>query len=442
MTHNVVNTLLIKDLFSSISARGCILAPIRFKPLDDQAIFEGDYDFVIAPASVPEALRATREILTQHGIDFAIYRRKPGKVRLAILSSDKSKQVIIEFWQELETSKLPGTASAILWQDLEPYIQIDPDSITGYRMAYDVEAAYYICHLLEKNKRIDQGLAPTRLRLYRESNALSDEIATLVTSVKSNADIAKAAASARDYLINQNIVRRQADITTTLGNIVKKLPYALFKLRLSIARSHRFIDFIGPDGVGKTSLIEAAAGSIFPSGRYFRFKKTYRKSVLYAVVHPVLKRCYQEKNEGKLAKNQIDDMSSGFLFYIAIIGIFWRNLVSLLIGRIYLSDRSPADLLVAGYRFDNKKIAMRPSAVKDIRFMPTPRAVVHLHAPAEVITSRKKEMNEQQINQYQASIFDVYLIKTPPIYICINTNCSIEQSMQALNKLINKNRSD
>jgi len=439
MAQDTVNALLVKELFASIAEQGCMLAPIRFKPLDDQALFDGDYDFVIAPSSVSEALRVTREVLTRHGIDFAIYRRKFGKIRLAILSDDKSKQLVVEFWRELETRNLPGAYPAVSWESLEPYIESDPDSLTGYRIAPDIEAAYYLCHLLEKNKQVDQGMVPIRLRLYRELGALSDEIATLVASIKTNADIAVAAFSARDYLARKNIILRKKGVLAALYTIGNRLPYTLFKLRLSMAGSHRFIDFIGPDGVGKTSLIEAAAGKTFPSGKYFRFKKTYRKSISYSIAHPILKRIYQARHQEKLAKNQIDDMSSGLLFYISIVGIFWRNLVCLLIGRLYLSDRSPADLLVTGYRFNDKNIAMRPSAIRDIRFMPTSRAVVHLHAPVETITARKQEMNEQQINQYQASIFNVYLIKAPPTYICINTDCSIEQSMLALNKLINKN---
>jgi thymidylate kinase len=438
MTENVVSPAFIRRLFVSITERGCVLAPVRFKALGDQDIFDGDYDFVISPSDVAETLRAIREFLTGHGVDFAIYRRKFGKIRLAILSDDRSAQLIIELWQELEARTLPDTYPALLWQHLQPHIQPDPESLTGYRIAPDVEAAYYLCHLLEKGKKIGQGMTSLRLMRYRDSRELSAEISALVALVRTDADIPAAAISARDFLVSRHILQRSKGPREKFLAAISRIPAMLFKLRLSIAGSHRFIDFIGPDGVGKTSLIEAASGEVFPSGKYFRFKKTYRKSISYSIVHPMLKRLYQRQRGEKLAKNQVDDMSSGFLFYISIAGVFWRNLVCMLTGRLYLSDRSPADLLVAGYRFQDRGIAMRSTAPRDIRFMPTPRAVVHLHAPSEVITSRKQEMNAKQIGEYQEAVFNVYLLKAPPTYICINTNCSLTQSVSALAALANK----
>lgn len=438
MTENVVSSLLVRQLFACIAGRGCVLAPIRFKPFSDEDIFVGDYDFVLSPSDVSETLRAIREFLTGHSVDFAIYRRKVGKIRLAILADDKSRQVIIELWQELEARALPDTYPTLRWLDLQAHIQPDPGSLTGYRIAPDVEAAYYLCHLQEKQKKIEHGLTSVRLKRYQNSQELSTEVSAIVGRIVKDADIPAAALSARDYLVSRNILRRSEGCWGRLHAAINDIPAAMFRLRLSLAGSHRFIDFIGPDGVGKTSLIEAAAGKVFPSGKYFRFKKTYRKSISYSIAHPILKRVFQGKKKQKLAKNQVDDMSSGFLFYLSVAGIFWRNLVCVMTRRIYLSDRSPADLLVTGYRFQNKKIALRSTARRDIRFMPTPRAVVHLHAPSEVITSRKQEMNAEQISDYQSSIFDVYLLKTPPIYIGINTNCSLDKSVSALAALVNK----
>lgn len=438
MTQGQVTHMLIRQLFADINERGCVVAPIRFKPIADQDLFLGDYDFAISPADTNEILRVIRERLTSQGIDFAIYRRKPAKIRIAILSDDQSQQLVLEFWQALETQSLRSTYPSILWEDLKAHIQPDPGSITGYRISPDIEAAYYLCHLLEKRKRLDQGMVPTRLGRYLESEELSADITALISALKTDESIPAAASAAADFLVRKGVLRSIKGGKDYLTVLRSRLHESLFRLRLSMASWHRFVDFIGPDGVGKTSLIEAASGQTFRSGKYFRFKKTYRKSITYSLVHPVLKRSYQRKAKQKLAKNQIDDMSSGLLFYISVAGIFWRNLVSLLVGRIYLSDRSPADLLISGYRFQESQIALRKSALRDIRFMPTPRAVVHLHAPAEVITARKQEMNEAQIRKYQSSMFDVYLIKTPPIYVCINTNCPIEHSLSSLSMLMKK----
>lgn len=438
MTQDQVTPKLIRQLFADIRERGCIVAPIRFKPIGDQDLFHGDYDFVISPSDAGEIMRALRERLTSQGVDFAIYRRKPAKIRIAILSDDQSQQLILEFWQELETRNLRNTYPAILWPDLEKHIQPDPGSITGYRISPDVEAAYYLCHLLEKQKRLDQGMVPARLARYLENKELPEDISKLISALKENESIPGAASAAADYLVHKGVLRSIKNSSDFLTIWRRQIHESLFRLRLSMASWHRFIDFIGPDGVGKTSLIEAASGQTFRSGKYFRFKKTYRKSITYSLVHPVLKRTYQKQAQQKLAKNQVDDMSSGLLFYISVAGIFWRNLVSLLVGRIYLSDRSPADLLISGYRFQGSQIALRKSALRDIRFMPTPRAVVHLHAPAEVITARKQEMNEDQIRKYQSSMFDVYLIKNPPIYVCINTDCPIEHSLSSLSVLMKK----
>lgn len=438
MTQGKVTQMLLRQLFADINERGCIVVPIRFKPIADEDLFLGDYDFAICPTDTSEILRAIRERLTSQGIDFAIYRRKPAKIRIAILSDDQSQQLILEFWQELETRSLRSTYPSIQWEDLKEHIQADSGSITGYRINPDIEAAYYLCHLQEKHKRLDQGMVPIRLGRYLESKELPQDITALISALKSDQSIPGVASAAADYLVRKGVLRSIKRGNDVLKVWQSRLHESLFRLRLSMASWHRFVDFIGPDGVGKTSLIEAASGQTFRSGKYFRFKKTYRKSITYSLVHPILKRIYQRREKQKLAKNQIDDMSSGLLFYISVAGIFWRNIVSLLVGRIYLSDRSPADLLISGYRFQDSQITLRKSALRDIRFMPTPRAVVHLHAPAEVITARKQEMNEAQIRKYQSSMFDVYLIKTPPIYVSINTNCPIEHSLSSLSRLMKK----
>src|SRR5690554_2199233 len=116
MTEDIVSPSLVRRLFARITARGCVLAPVRYKPLSDEDIFEGDYDFAISPTDVPETLRTIREFLTGHGVDYAIYRRKFSKIRRAILSDDKSRQLIIELWQELEVHALPGIRPVLLWQ--------------------------------------------------------------------------------------------------------------------------------------------------------------------------------------------------------------------------------------------------------------------------------------------------------------------------------------
>lgn len=200
------------------------------------------------------------------------------------------------------------------------------------------------------------------------------------------------------------------------------------RLSLSLSRHNRFIYFVGPDGVGKTTLIKQTRKAL-PRSRYFRFKNSYRRSPFYSLLWRTRRYYLRRKHGRRLVKNQVDASMARVLFWVSVNSLFWRNLVALVTGRTLLSDRSPADLALEGHRTDDL-ISLRDGA--PLFAMPPGRAMIHLHAAPDVILARKQEMSESQIRSYQDALFEAYLQRPAPLYISVATDNPVAQCVATI----------
>lgn len=414
------------ELFAAARQRGCVIAPIRPKLLDIEGLHEGDLDIVMNPDHADSLIAAAWDVLSASGTDFAVIRHRQEKIRLEIVDGKLEKTITLEVWLSLQVKRSPGFASRIPWRNLADFIQPDEHSLTGFIMQPDVEACYYLSHLQSKRKMMDAPVVAKRLAYYRELPGLSAETRQNLQALTSQEGIERAAALANHRLNTLGILDSRSQISFSRW---------IFEARLLQSRASTFVTFAGPDGVGKTTLIEHIAPALFPNAYYFKFKNTYRKSLAYHVLYFFLKKYHQFRAGKPLQKNQVDELSYSFLLIIAAMRFLMRDLINKISRKTCLADRTFSDFHILGARFHGQTL-QQSKTIKHLAWLtPRPRVMIHLHAPAETIFQRKQELSMAQIQDYQRLTLASYLAQPCAVYVSINTNRSPEACLTSLQVL-------
>ncbi len=268
-----------------------------------------------------------------------------------------------------------------------------------------------------------------RLAHYRSHPELADtELQTRLDAVIAAPEsLGEHAAWANAQLVEKRIL-------FTCNNHNKQRQERLTRLRISLQRIHaqwlrriRIIPVVGPDGVGKTSLIDALKSRSRSKIRYYRFKNLFRHNLWYQLL-----RRLKRSDAKQLEKNQFDDRYGAQIVSIAA----WRYpllLLSTLLRRGFLfSDRFFHDFILEETRFMQSEARLRPEWKALLEKSPRTYWFVHLDAPTALIRSRKEELTAQAIDCYRRDIFRLYLQKPAMIYSYINTANTIEHCADVL----------
>jgi thymidylate kinase len=192
-------------------------------------------------------------------------------------------------------------------------------------------------------------------------------------------------------------------------------------------RRLNIIPIIGPDGVGKSTLLDELIPKLEEKVFFKRFKKVVRHSILYNIFHPLNKNSVRKKIGKKSIKNQHDDMH----YLLCIIGGLtaypYLILQSLFKKKIVLLDRFFYDYFFENISLLNKPTNLRKNWKFLLKIIPSTYFLIHLDAEAKTILSRKEELLEDDIIQYRKLSFSLYLEKPSVIYLYINTALEIEQ---------------
>ncbi|MBN3563917.1 hypothetical protein [Aliamphritea spongicola] len=189
------------------------------------------------------------------------------------------------------------------------------------------------------------------------------------------------------------------------------------------AISADIIPVIGPDGVGKTTLITAVQKKIAGNSHYYRFKKLFRGSLGYQLNHFLT-----QLREGKgYDKNQHNDQHG-----LKMMAIARRRYPGLLkqarkAGSYYFSDRFFHDYIIENLRFEDKPAALRSHWQKLLNVSPNTHWFIQLDAPADVILSRKNELSAEDIDTYREACLTMYVHRPSPIFSFINTSHTLEK---------------
>lgn len=150
-----------------------------------------------------------------------------------------------------------------------------------------------------------------------------------------------------------------------------------------------FLVLVGPDGVGKTTVAANVIKASGGAGRYFHFRPPLRG--------------WSDPEPGQFTSPDGRSLNPGgtsFLRLLANLGRFWgayllRIAPAVRAGKLVIGDR-----WIYGYLIEPRSMRYSGSerlARLAVRLAPQPDVVVGLTAPAEVITSRKAELDHDAI---------------------------------------------
>jgi thymidylate kinase len=410
---------LIKTIFSKFSSRKHPLIFIRPKLIKEPDIYYGDFDLLIAHDDIEHFFYILHQACSQTRHSFTIKRHRLDKLEVTLFSQENNQSVQIDIWTELDI-KDPQFAkgSYISITDLLDNGYIEFDEQDNACLTDDFAATYYLSHLLSKNKSVTSPEVRKRLSYYLSLPCVQPETLAWLSNPTPETL----------HLANKKLQHLKLISYSLSHRIVK----SWFRLKQDIRKKRKFISIVGPDGVGKTTVIETLTDSL--NGKYYRFKKMFRKSMVYLVLYKMTKKHLNKQAGYSLAKNQYDDRQYNKLFWIALFNGYLRGL-SLNLGRIKLIDRYYPDLLVTGTRFLNETVKQHPQATKRIQLCPTPLAYIQLDAPTEMILARKDELSAEAINHLRDDYFTIGLQLESPLFVYINNRHSLEATKILLNQL-------
>ena len=197
----------------------------------------------------------------------------------------------------------------------------------------------------------------------------------------------------------------------------------------SIAR-RRFAAVLGPDGSGKTAAIQALGEH--RDLRLYRFKRVFRRSLLYGLLFPIWKKRAEREFGPGLAKNQVDDTVPRQLFRIGL-GRAW--LLRWLPGRFALCDRYFPDLLLQGSRFPGRTLEPVPNWRRLQRWAPSPAFYLQLDAFNEIIRDRKQELDVEQIDGFRTWYLRMAAADRTPIQAYVANNGTLAEFESLVHRL-------
>lgn len=216
------------------------------------------------------------------------------------------------------------------------------------------------------------------------------------------------------------------NLYTIQPNLIKKEDQTAYSLQVKKLKKRKIFPVIGPDGVGKTTLLQSSIEQIKNKVVYQRFKKIVRRSVVYNIIHPITKHILKYKLKQKPQKDQHDDT---YYFLIYLCGLIYYPVLlykSMVKKRVVFLDRFFDDYLLKNISFGDRKTILRENWKFMLKLTPKSYWKIHLDAKEEIILSRKDELSPDDIKQYRELNFDIYNEKKSVVYTYINTGLELE----------------
>ncbi len=226
-------------------------------------------------------------------------------------------------------------------------------------------------------------------------------------------------------------------IKVNFSHDINKISY---KAKYEKYKKLKIFPLIGPDGVGKTTLLRTLKDGDNKDKKIIikRFKKIVRRSIIYNLFYPINRYFLRKELNKNPQKDQHDDryylliLLAGLIFYPYLIykSKFDKNIIFV--------DRFFNDYLLKNISFLHKKTILRENWKEIIKYIPQVFWNIQLDAKPEVILKRKEELKVRDILKYKNYNFEIYLEKPSFIYTYINTGVDLEKCKIFLKHTLNK----
>lgn len=205
-----------------------------------------------------------------------------------------------------------------------------------------------------------------------------------------------------------------------------------YKKRLEKYKKIKIFPVVGPDGVGKTTLLTSAIDMDDKNIVYRRFKKIVRRSIIYNFMYPINKMLLKRKLGYKPEKDQHDDIHHILILLAGILYYPYLLYTAKIKKKTVIVDRFFNDYFLENISFLDKKTILRKNWKNLLTYVPTVYWKMHLDADPKIILSRKDELNGSDVIKYKSYNFKLYLEKPSFIYTYINTGLEINKCQDFL----------
>jgi len=364
---------------------------------------EGDVDIII-----PQD-----RIKSLHLIMLAFCKENDCKLVQCLQHENNAFYYVIQWWQNNQPAFLKLDICGNYYRKAKLFLPADallsnPEeakNVQGHAKGFLVPApaTEFIYYLL---KKIDKGNLNNEQAAHLHTQWLKDPIGCLSNVRKfwdnEHSALIKQAAECNDWhqvikAIPQlrKSIHHHVQMTSQgiIGELLRRVRRVLFPTGFSVV-------FLGPDGSGKSSVIDAVSSSLAPA---------FRKQSRYHLRPFVF--CARTESNGQPVTNPHASPKYGIiismmkLFYLWLdytvgyfISVHWKKIFSTLV----IFDRYFHDILIDPLRFRYGGPSWLAALL--VRAIPKPDAIVFLNVPADIIQERKKEVSyaecTRQNNKY------------------------------------------
>ncbi|MBW2361406.1 MAG: hypothetical protein JRG84_10920 [Deltaproteobacteria bacterium] len=393
---------------------------LRETPLDAGAIDAGDIDVLGRRSDVRSLVAHLDRLCHELGLDLGVERTGPRKTRVTLYARDSGQTVELDLWTDLW--QLEAGRMALRWSDVAGLCRGDAGIV---RLPPVVEAAVYLEHLHAKRKDLASFAVQSRVahyaaRLRAEGAALSDVFERLAARppiALAREDLAAAADTLARSLGSG--VRRRAPFRK-----IQDLAQRFESRRLQPPAHARAIAFVGPDGIGKSTLAKAlAAGGEWDE--HVLGKSLYRRSLVFRGLYKL-----NRALGAPVSQERIDEALCGLAYVVATLRL--RRRLGVDSGRGLILDRYLGDFLYVGRKGDWPRF--RGEWLARLCYVDVP--VVHFTAPHARLAQRKQEISAPAHARFDTDMTRFYSERPRVGYLRVENGGSVEDALARLRMLL------
>lgn len=352
---------------------------LRPRKTDNFTIFEGDFDLLVDETHIEDILEAIFRTCQRIGLSFTLDQSNAFK-KVVDLIEDDTRTVTLELWPHAEFRIGSGITStkraAIDYKAYAATPMVDQQSLL---------AALFILHLHHKQKDTHAYSAQWRLNYFTALPGIDPTLSGCLKGLESGSmSLAAAHDGGMSYIRSKRIAFRTPQWITAAET--------RYKLARRLVRTvPRTVVFVGPDGGGKSTLVEGLRMSIGARRtQCVRFKYYFRRFL------PDMRQ--SEARNIREEKLLWLVLPVAWLYFVADRYLISRSVPALV-------DRYFYDYFVRYVR-DSKRPLQRIAAYRACgALVPRPRKLVVTVCPGDEIIRRKQEMTLESIDK----LYMVYL---------------------------------